>query len=83
MITKRDLPVQSGKPLVRSLRASVRRFELRYEMSSEDMVVAVKAGAMRETGEISKWLQHYQVFKRLTGMGGTHLTTTAASTKTG
>jgi len=61
----------------------VRLFERRYEMSSEDMLMALRNGAARETAEISKWMQSYLVLKRFGGilMAGTASRTTPSSTK--
>ena len=77
MLTTRDnLSLRSGHALRRSLRASVKTFERRYEMSSEDMVHILKAGALKETRELSIWLQRYMVLKKLTGTAGTRSKTT-------
>ena len=83
MITRKDLKTKPGYALKRGLRASIKRLETRYEMSSEDMERAVKSGTMKETREVGKWLQHHRVLNRLTDMGGTRSRATGASTKTG
>jgi DNA-binding transcriptional regulator YdaS (Cro superfamily) len=37
-------------------RAQIRRYELRYEIPSEEMRRQVAAGQMKETAEIADWL---------------------------
>lgn len=34
----------------------LRAFEMRYEMSSDDMVAGFKAGTVRDTADIAEWL---------------------------
>ena len=46
------------------LETYVRRFERRYECSSEEMLQAVKDGR-KETAEISRWLNRFKVFRGL------------------
>ena len=38
------------------LDSRIRRFELRYEMSSAQLAAALRAGTVRETAEIAEWL---------------------------
>ena len=38
------------------LDSRIRRFELRYELSSTQLRHALQSGAMRETAEIAEWL---------------------------
>ncbi len=38
------------------LRSRVRKFELRYEMTSEELLKALKEDRQRETAEIAEWL---------------------------
>jgi len=38
------------------LRARIRAFEARYEMTSAEMLRKFRAGEIRETADISKWL---------------------------
>ncbi len=61
----------------------IRLFERRYEMSSEDMLQALRSGAARETAEISKWMWSYMVLKDIDGTrtAGTASKTTSSSTK--
>src|SRR5713101_602330 len=63
----------------------VRLFERRYEMSSEDMLKALRNGTARETAEISKWMQSYMVLKKIDEIrtAGTASRTTSSSTKHG
>ena len=42
--------------LVESLRARLDVFEVRYEIPSSDVLDALRAGALRETAEMSEWL---------------------------
>jgi hypothetical protein len=47
-----------GKPngQLKSLDAEIRGFEIRYEMSSDEMRAAFSRGEIRDTAEISRWL---------------------------
>ena len=45
------------------LERQVQRFERRYEISSDEMVYAVKVGSMKETAEIGQWLGTYSRLK--------------------
>ena len=38
------------------LNAKIRAFEERYEMSSEELVEALRSARLRETADISRWL---------------------------
>ncbi len=42
--------------LVESLRARLDVLEVRYEIPSSDVLGALRAGALRETAEVSEWL---------------------------
>ncbi len=64
---------------VRSLRAKIRAFERRYELSSEEMRLAVRKGSYKETHEIAKWLQDHQILGTLTATNGTRTKTTNVS----
>jgi hypothetical protein len=61
-----NIKVQSCKPVIRSLKARVRTFEKRYEIPTATMLADVHAGKMRETTEISQWMQYHAVLGRLT-----------------
>jgi hypothetical protein len=41
---------------VSAVDAGIRRYELRYEMSSDEMRRKVAAGEIRETAEVADWL---------------------------
>lgn len=41
------------------------QFERRYEMTSSDMLTAVRTGRERETADVAQWLFWYQVLQRL------------------
>jgi len=42
--------------LLRETRATMRRYELRYELRSADLEAALRAGTIRETWEVCDWL---------------------------
>ena len=52
------------------LTVSVSSAEKRYGCSSEDMIIALKAGTAKETREVSQWLFNYRSLKRLEGNDG-------------
>lgn len=54
-----------GATLVRRLRRSITVYERPYEMSSEDMLAAVRGGPFRETAEVSHWMQAHAVLAKL------------------
>ena len=60
------LKVQRRSDVVRTLRRRIARFELRYEMSTAEMLDRTATGEMRETAEISRW-QYDADFLDLTG----------------
>jgi hypothetical protein len=47
-----------GKPngQLKSLDAEIRGFEIRYEMSSDEMRAAFGRGEVRDTADVAKWL---------------------------
>jgi hypothetical protein len=57
----------SGASFVKSLKSKIRTYERRYELSSERMREAVRAGYRPETREISQWLQYDQILTMLAG----------------
>ena len=71
-----------GKVIISRLRRNVRDYERRYEMSSADMLSAARNGTIRETAEVSRWMQALAVLSRVgqTRMAGTPSTTSASST---
>ncbi len=68
-----------GNRYMGSLRSKIRRYESRYEVSSEEMRWAVRRGFLPETREISKWLQYHQILLTLGGMNGIRSKTTDTS----
>lgn len=46
-------PERSG---LEALDARIREYELRYEISSEDLLEKLERGEMKETAEIARWL---------------------------
>ena len=74
-----------GAMVVRRLRRTLNVYERRYEMSTDAMVNAVRCGSMRETTEVSKWLQAQMVLARIapTPTAGTPSKTSSLSTKHG
>ena len=53
----------------RTLRRRIRRFELRYEMTTEQMLERTANGKLRETAEISQWQYDADVLDFLTAEG--------------
>lgn len=49
------LKAQRRSDVTRTLRRRIARFELRYEMSTAEMLDRTATGEMRETAEISRW----------------------------
>ena len=49
------MKAQRRSDVVRTLRRRIARFELRYEMSTAEMLDRTATGEMRETAEISRW----------------------------
>ena len=47
------------------LRKRVAIFERRYELTSQEMLDAVRSGAARETAEIATWLLCYRALQEL------------------
>ena len=48
------------------LNAEIHDFEIRYELGSDAMRAAVKAGTLAETAEIAKWLILLRIRERVT-----------------
>ena len=53
----------------RTLRRRIQRFELRYEMTTEQMLERTATGELRETAEISQWQYDADVLDFLTAKG--------------
>ena len=82
------IPVRKlGKGVFRAnIKRSIRRFERRYEMKSDEMCEMLTAGKVRETVEILKWMQDFHALRSLNGethTAGIHGTTTEQSTIAG
>ena len=70
----RSKPPEDGKPRrlsdhKRMLRRRIQRFELRYEMTTEQMLERTATGELRETAEISQWQYDADVLDFLTAEG--------------
>lgn len=52
-----------GPQIEDSLHEQVRIYEQRYEMSSEDMALALHDGSERETAEKLKWMFDYHILR--------------------
>jgi hypothetical protein len=50
-----------------ALEAEIRDFEIRYEMTSDEMRAGFRAGNVRDTADIAKWLMLVQVRDRARG----------------
>jgi hypothetical protein len=50
---------------IERLEVFVSRFERRYECPSEVALAAVRAGQMKETAEVARWLSAYRDLLRL------------------
>ena len=61
------LKVQRRSDVVRTLRRRIARFELRYEISTAEMLDRTLTGEMRETAEISRWQYDADLLEDLTG----------------
>ena len=77
--------VPAGTMLAEAER-KMRKYEARYEMSSEKMATLLELDAIDATAEVLRWYSAYQGAKLLrakTPMTGTPGTTTKPSTKAG
>ena len=82
------IPVRylSSGEMLAEVEAELRKYEVRYEMSSEKMATLLELDAIKATAEVIKWYASYQGAKLLrakTPTTGTPGTTTKASTKAG
>ena len=78
--------VLSREQMLEERQAKLREYELRYEMSSEEMAALLELDSMRPTGEVIRWYQTYCAVKSLletTPTTGTPGTTNEQSTKAG
>ena len=84
--TRQKIPVRvlPREQIIKERQEQLRKYELRYEMSSEKMATLVELDAMRQTAEVIRWYQTYYAVKSLlattptTGIPGI---TTEPSTK--
>ena len=84
--TRQKIPVRvlPREQIIKERQEQLRKYELRYEMSSEKMATLVELDAMRQTAEVIRWYQTYYAVKSLletTPTTGTPGTTTEPSTK--
>jgi len=83
----RKIPVRKISPeeLREELDAKIRKFERRYERSSEQALHLLTRGEIKETAEILEWMQAYHVRRCLkdkeTRMAGIPTTITGQSTR--
>ena len=76
---ERVVHVRSGKILSQRLGRFIRGCEKRYEMTSGEARIAIKAGRLPETSETAKWMQADLVKGRLANMNGTRSKTIGTS----
>ena len=72
--------------MLAELDQKMRKYELRYEMSSDKMAALLEMDAIRPTAEVLRWYSAYQGAKSIrekTRTTGTVGTTTGQSTKSG
>ena len=64
---KKEIPIRriSSRRVITNLRSNIKRYEQRYEISSEEILNMVSSGQMRETVEMLRWLQDYHVLQLL------------------
>ena len=64
---KKEIPIRriSSRRVITNLRSNIKRYEQRYEISSNKMLNMISSGQIRETAEILKWLQDYHVLQLL------------------
>jgi len=60
-----EIRTVSVESAMRDLRAAITRLERVYEMSSEDMLAAVRSGMRNDTAEIARWMVLYQELQYL------------------
>jgi hypothetical protein len=60
--TIQHVPVEET---IEKLEREISSFERRYKRSSDEALAAVKAGKMRETPEIARWLINHRALKHL------------------
>ncbi len=74
----------SGRKAMATMRRQIRSYERRYELSTAQLREALGRGEIRETAEVSKWLQLHQALEVMlneTDTDGTHMRTSSMSTR--
>jgi len=56
---------KSGSHWIGGLKRSIRAYERKYEMSSDEMCKAITANPRMENSEIAIWMQKYTVVRHL------------------
>ena len=85
--TKQKIPVRvvPRETMLKEAEEELRKYEVRYEMSSEKMAKLLALDAIRPTAEVLRWYSTYCAARSLrekTPTTGTPGTTTEPSTKT-
>jgi len=85
---RQKIPVRVVPPgtMLAEVEAKLRKYEIRYEMSSEKMATLLALDAIKPTAEVLRWYSAYQGAKLLrakTPTPGTPGATTKASPKSG
>ena len=57
------IKVKSGKQVVARLQAGVRRYEKKYDITSEQMDENIRRKIMIETPEITRWMSDYHLIR--------------------
>ncbi len=88
MAANRKIPVRvvPREQILKARQGELRKYERRYEMSSEKMATLLELDAIRPTAEVLRWYQIYYAVRSLlekTPTTGTHGTTTETSMKAG
>ena len=67
VVTDRNIEVRTigVESAVGNLRTALTRFERVYEMTSEEMLEAVRSGARNDTAEIARWMVLYRELQYL------------------
>lgn len=60
-----NIQVASGKAMRNNLSRRIRKYERRYEVTSEEMATRLRSGCVHDTAEIIEWMQAYHVLQYL------------------
>ena len=63
--SKKELE-SNRKLLEQELKRELNQYEQRYELKSENLELAFKAGKIKDTAEICNWAISYDIYKRVT-----------------